>query len=220
MDTIASPARILLVDDHQLLRQSLRRVIDAEENLSVCGEAGDMESALAAVEEQPPDLAVVDVSLGTADGIDLVAQLRRVAPETKTVVLTMHEDAELLRRAFDAGAHGFLTKGDSIRSVVHAIHRVLAGNTHIGESMFESVVPLISAARRERETTPADELTEREREVLALVGQGLSTGQVAESLFISPKTVNTHRENIKKKLGLADAAALNQFAIQWQHGEA
>ncbi len=216
---MSTPPCVLIVDDHLLLRQSLRRFIEAEEDLAVCADVGTPAGALEACDAHPPNVVLLDVALKDADGIELAQTLRRRVPKARVVVLTMHKDPDLLRRAFDAGARGYLTKEEPMEHVIEAIHRVLEGRTYIGESMFDAVVPLVTADDTPEPDTPADRLTDREREVLDLIGRGYTTGRVAETLFLSPKTVNTHRENMKRKLGLADAAALNEFANRWVHSE-
>jgi DNA-binding NarL/FixJ family response regulator len=205
--------RILVVDDHPIVRLGIRQMIAAEPQLTICGEA---ESAAAALElvKSKPDLAIVDLSLEDGNGLELIRALREAAPGTRVLVLSMHDEALFAERALRAGARGFIMKQEAIGGLVHAIKQVLAGRLFVSERMSQHLL------ERFGHDAPAagdrlGNLTDRELEVFELIGRGLSTAAIADRLDVSVKTIETYRSNIKSKLDLKDATDLVRFAATW-----
>jgi DNA-binding NarL/FixJ family response regulator len=208
-----TPVRILVVDDHPIVRLGIRQMIAAESHLTICGEA---ESAAAALElvKSKPDLAIVDLSLEDGNGLELIRALREAAPDTRVLVLSMHDEALFAERALRAGARGFIMKQEAIGGLVHAIQEVLAGRLFVSERMSQNLL------ERFGHDGPAagdrlGNLTDRELEVFELIGRGLSTAAIADRLDVSVKTIETYRSNIKSKLDLKDATDLIRFAATW-----
>lgn len=215
--------RILLVDDHAILRQGLANVLNQQANFVVCGEAGDSAEALLAAERLQPDLALVDLSLRGGDGIELLKDLRVRQPHLLTLVLSMHDEALYAERALRAGARGYVMKQEKIERLLLAISRVLAGSIYVSDKVAAHAVQRLAvgaatvSAHEPTKTLDAyvERLTDRELQVFRLIGRGLGTRLIAESLHLSRKTIESHREHIKSKLGLRDGSELIQRAIQW-----
>ncbi len=211
--------RVLLVEDHPVFRLGLRELIEQEADLAVAGEAGGVEEALSVADRTAPDVAVVDLALdGEDDGIDLVARLAGRTPPVPALVVSMYDEALYAERALAAGARGYLMKHETSESIIGAIRRVLGGGFALSEGLTAVLVGRAVGGPAAAPPTPEDRLTPREREVLGLIGRGLTTGQIAERLHLSVKTVGTHRERIKEKLGLATAAELTRHAVRWLEG--
>lgn len=216
--------RILLVDDHPILRQGLANVLNTQPHLCVCGEAQGRPDALAAAERLQPDLALVDLSLRTGDGIELIKDLRVRLPNLLTLVLSMHDETIYAERALRAGARGYVMKQEKFDRLLLAIGRVLSGAIYVSDQVTAHAVQLLAlggATNQEATDEDADSyvkrLTDRELQVFRLIGQGLGTRLIAENLHLSRKTIESHREHIKAKLGLRDGSELIQRAIQWSH---
>ena len=214
--------RILLVDDHAILRHGLANVLNQQANFLVCGEVGDSAEALAAAERLQPDLALVDLSLRGGDGIELLKDLRVRQPRLLTLVLSMHDEAIYAERALRAGARGYVMKQEKIERLLLAINRVLAGAIYVSDKVAAHAVQRLAvggatAVAEAPNTIDAyvERLTDRELQVFRLIGRGLGTRLIAESLHLSRKTIESHREHIKGKLGLRDGSELIQRAIQW-----
>jgi DNA-binding NarL/FixJ family response regulator len=206
--------RVVLVDDHPIVRAGLAGLISAESDLEVCGEAADLDEALAVVERERPDLVVVDLSLKASSGLDLIRRLTE--RETKTLVASMHDEATYAERALAAGALGYVHKGEATREIVQAIRRVMAGRLYLSESVSEKVVKrAIGAGGRKEPAPPEERLSDRELEIFERIGQGRTTVEIGEALRISGKTVQTYRQRIKEKLGLGTAAELSTEATRW-----
>lgn len=216
-------ARILLVDDHPILRQGLANVLNQQAHLAVCGEAGDPAEALASAERLRPDLALIDLSLRGGDGIELLKDLRVRHPRILTLVLSMHDEALYAERALRAGARGYVMKQEKLERLLFAINRVLSGAIYVSEQVAAHAVARLAvggtgiAAQESPKTMDAfvERLTDRELQVFRLVGRGLGTRLIAETLHLSRKTIESHREHIKTKLGFKDGSELIQRAIQW-----
>lgn len=207
--------RILIVDDHPIVRTGLAALIDAEPDLEVCGQAEDYRGALTAIERDEPDLVIIDLSLRESSGLELLKETTRRT--VKAIVVSMHDDATWAERALSAGARGYLHKSEAGRNVVEAIRKVMAGRIYVSESiaalLFERRVP--APPSPEAEGTRIATLTDRELEVFARIGRGLTTRRIAAELHLSPKTVQTYRERIKEKLALGTAAELSSEATRW-----
>jgi DNA-binding NarL/FixJ family response regulator len=212
----ASPAsaRILVVDDHPVVRLGIRQMIAAEPGLSVCGEAESATKALELAKSSSADLAIVDLSLGDGSGLDLIRSLREATPELKVLVLSMHDEALFAERVLRAGAHGYIMKQEAIDGLVHAIQEVLAGRRFISTRMSQVILERIGHDAPASGDRLAN-LTDRELEVFELIGRGLNTGAIADRLEISVKTVETYRSNIRAKLDLKDATELIRYAATW-----
>jgi len=206
--------RILIVDDHAIVRLGMRQLIAAESDLSICCEADTGEEALALALKGKPDLAIVDLSLGTMHGLELVRQLHQALPDMPVLVLSMHDEALFAERAVRAGARGYLTKKGAIDGLIHAIRHVLAGKIYASEAVSQQVLAGLQRGTPIPEGTIGG-LTDREIQVFELIGRGLTTGGIADQLGVSVKTIETYRSNIKTKLNLRDAAALVRYAATW-----
>jgi DNA-binding NarL/FixJ family response regulator len=210
----SAPARVLIVDDHPIVRLGIRQMIEAEPGLAVCGEAESAREALDLVKSATPDLALVDLSLGDGSGLDLIRSLREVAPNVRVLVLSMHDEALFAERALRAGARGYIMKREAIAGLVHAIQEILAGRLFVSERMSQHLLERLgrdAAVIGDR----LGRLTDRELEVLELIGRGLSTAAIADRLEVSVKTIETYRANLKTKLDLKDATDLIRFAATW-----
>jgi DNA-binding NarL/FixJ family response regulator len=210
----ASPWRVLIVDDHPLVRMGLAALIDAEPDLAVCGQAEDFDGALQAIAHERPDLVLIDLSLRGSSGLELLKEVSRQA--LRAIVVSMHEAPTWAERALAAGARGYVQKSEAGRNVVHAIRRVRAGRIYVSESISELLLERrLGAATSEDPQQRIATLTDRELEVLLRIGNGLTTQQIGSELRVSPKTVQTYRERIKRKLALDSAAELSTEATRW-----
>jgi DNA-binding NarL/FixJ family response regulator len=207
--------RILIVDDHPLVRLSLREVIKREPDLFVCGEAEDREQALELVASAKPHLAIVDLTLKSSNGMDLIKDLRDRYPKVQILVLSMHDEALHAERAIRAGARGYITKQEATKKIMVAIRQVLSGEIYWSERAAAQVASKVARATKAGSTSSVDLLADRELQVFELIGAGHSTRQIAATLHIDVSTVETYRARIKEKLNLDDSLALLQFAIRW-----
>jgi len=218
--SVARKARVLLVDDHVVLRQGLALMINDEPDLIVCGEADGVRSAMDMVRSANPDIAVVDLSIKDGDGLELLKLLRDQAPHVLTVVLSMFDEAVYAERALHAGALGYVMKAEAIDNVLTAIRRIMAGGRFISPNLSERMLQAPKVEREDARESSAiragiAKLSDRELQVLRRVGCGMSTREIAAELFISIKTVETHREHLKQKLELADSGELLRYAIAY-----
>jgi DNA-binding NarL/FixJ family response regulator len=207
--------RILIVDDHPLVRMSLREVIQRERDLVVCGEAEDREQALAAVAASNPQLAIIDLTLKSSDGMELIKDLRDRFPKVQVLVLSMHDEALHAERAVRAGARGYITKQEATTKIMVAIRHVLNGEIYWSEKAAARVASRIATRTRATTGATVDCLADRELQVFELIGEGRSTRQIAAALHIDVSTVETYRARIKEKLNLKDAPDLLHYAIRW-----
>lgn len=205
--------RILLVDDHPVVRQGLTLLINREPDLVVCGEAWDVTSALEAVSDLRPDLVIVDISLEGLDGLHLTKRVRSKWPDLPTLTLSMHDEALYAERVLQAGGRGYVMKHEAADNIVAAIRRVLEGEFHLSPRIYSRLLRGLIARHVPR--TPIASLSDRELEVFRLIGSGRTTRQIAESLALSVKTIESYRERLKTKLKLANAAELVVYAAHW-----
>ena len=210
-----SSTRILIIDDHPLVRLSLKGVIERERDLVVCGEAEDLEQALAAVAASKPNLAIIDLTLKNSDGMELIKDLRHRYPKVQILVLSMHDEDLHAERAIRAGARGYITKQEAATKILVAIRQILSGEIYWSEKAAARVASRIAGRSRPAKDFPLDSLTDRELQVFEFIGAGRSTRQIAAELHIDVSTVETYRARIKEKLNLKDALDLLQYAIRW-----
>jgi DNA-binding NarL/FixJ family response regulator len=209
----AHPAKVLIVDDHELVRRGLVEMIDREADLAVCGEAADAPTAMSRIREQEPDIVVADITLAHGDGLELVKQVQAAYPQVRVLVLSMHDEQLYAERAIRAGAMGYVSKNEPAEAIVEAVRSILHGRVHVSERFANRVVQRMAVQGGADESTPLDTLSDREVEVLTLLGDGLSTRAVAEHLHLSTKTIHTYREHLKAKLGLDSASELVRYAV-------
>ena len=207
---------IVLVDDHPIVRQGLRALLEAEAGWTIVGEAADGLSAVEIVEQLRPDVAIVDVVMPDLNGLEVVRRIRRRAPETLVIVLSMHAEEPYVLEALQGGAMAYVLKGMSTTSLVEAMHEVLGGRRYLSPPLTERAIDvyLERASATDRPIDQYDLLTPREREVLHLAAQGGSNADIADRLAISPRTVETHRANLMRKLDLRNHADLVRYAFQ------
>jgi DNA-binding NarL/FixJ family response regulator len=210
----SAPARILVVDDHPVVRLGIRQMVSTDPGLSVCGEAESAAKALQLATTSNADLAIVDLSLEDGAGLGLIRSLREIVPALKVLVLSMHDEALFAERALRAGAHGYIMKQEAIDGLVHAIREVLAGRRFVSARMSQFILARLGP------NAPASgdrlgKLTDRELEVFELIGRGLNTAAIADRLAVSVKTIETYRSNIRTKLDLKDATELIRYATTW-----
>jgi DNA-binding NarL/FixJ family response regulator len=211
------PRRVLIVDDHPIVRQGLRRMIEPEADLTVCGEAQTEREARAAIRELTPDIVIVDISLAQGDGLELVRDIHAQLPELAMLVLSMHDETIYAGRLLAAGASGYIMKQAASDQLLVAVRRVLDGGTYVSEALANTLVPpgREEGVRGGFAADPIERLSNRELQVLSLIGRGLSSREAAGTLGVSIKTVESHRQSLKRKLNLATNAQLLQFAINW-----
>lgn len=211
--------KVLIVDDHPVLRQGLKLLINQERDLTVCGEAEDAEQALQAIKTLKPNLAIVDLSLKKASGIELIKEIKNLYPRLITLVLSIHDESFYAERALRAGAKGYIMKQEGTETIVKAVHQVLKGEIYLSEGMSKKLLQTAFAGERMGGASSPQQLTDRELEVLRLVGKGFSTQEIADQIYLSVKTIETHHKNIREKLHLDSSLKLRQYAIQWLQSE-
>lgn len=197
------------------MRQGLAQIIEGEPDLEVCAEAAGVQDALRLIRTSHPDVALVDLSLQDGNGIELIGEIKAQGLGTAVLVLTIHDQTRYAWRALRAGARGYLSKREKGDVVVAAIRRVRQGEVYLSESMAEMVVAQMVDGDLEDGDAPSALLTERELEVLRLTGEGMDSHEIAQMLYLSVKTVEVHRSNVKRKLRLRTAVELHQYAYRW-----
>lgn len=213
--TTNDQARIVLVDDHPMVRERLAEVINREPDLSVCGEAEDRGGALEMIERVKPRLAIVDLTLKRSNGLDLIKDLRVMHPDLLILVLSMQDENLYAERVIRAGAHGYITKQEATRKILDAIRQVMAGKVFLSEEISADILSRM-LGKTKGAVRSLDVLSDRELQVFGLVGEGFGTRQIAEQLGLDVKTVETYRTRIKEKLELKDASELLRQAIAWR----
>jgi DNA-binding NarL/FixJ family response regulator len=207
--------RILLVDDHPIVRQGLAESILHESDLTVCAEAEDRTGALAAIEGNMPDLIVIDLTLKNSSGMDLIKDVQARWPELPILVVSMHDEDLYAERVLRAGARGFITKQEAARNILAAIRRVLGGQIYLNDKTASNVLGRLTTNKKAGERCGVNLLADRELQVFEYTGDGLSIREIADRLGIEPKTVETYRARIKEKLNLGDSSELLKSAIRW-----
>lgn len=205
--------RILIVDDHPMMRDGLRQLIANEPDLEVCAEADDAPTALEFAASAKPDIAVVDITLRSTNGLELIKDLKIRSPDTAVLALSMHDESLYAERVLRAGGRGYIMKQEGGKKIIEGIRRVLAGGVFVSEQISARILDSFSG--RTQNHSPVETLTDREFEVFQLIGQGVSTSEMADKLHVSAKTIEVHRVNIKAKLGIPTAPELIRFAVRW-----
>lgn len=211
--------RIMIVDDHPIVRDGLRHLIEAEPELVVCGEARTGEEALKILPRAKPDLALVDLGLPGMDGISFIRRVKQEFPDILILVVSMLEQSLYAERALRVGAAGFVTKADATDEVVTAIRQVSRGELYVSKGLAMDMIEDLIGGGKGSLSTVEKQLSERESEVFRLIGRGFRTKQIADALDLSVKTIETHQANIKRKLGLRDARDLAYYARRWHEME-
>lgn len=204
-------AKIMIVDDHPIVRQGMSMLINREPDLQVCCEASDVAQAIAASRSMPLDMAIVDMSLGGVSGLELVKKLRAEFPGMAILMMSMHEESVYAEPSLQAGAHGYLMKQVATDTMLKAIRQVLAGELYVSDQMRSRMLQKMRGGQTD--DSPVSGLTVSEFEVLHLIGMGLGTAEIAGKLHRSVKTIESHRANIKRKLNLKSGSELVHFAI-------
>ena len=207
--------RIYIVDDHPLVRQGLTQIVANEADMEICGEAEDSPAAIRGVGEANPDAIIVDISLKGANGLELIKNLKAIHEDIPILVFSMHDETIYAQRALRAGAKAYVMKKESPSKVVDAIRKIIQGEIYVSPSVADQVLHQIVNGPGNVSTSPVDRLTDRELEVVQLIGRGLSSREIAESLHLSVKTIESHRAHVKEKLSLRNATELVQFSVQW-----
>jgi DNA-binding NarL/FixJ family response regulator len=211
--------RILLVDDHPVTRQGVAVLINQETDLEVVGEADSAPGAIAFLQKEQVDLAIIDITLKTTNGVELMKHIRVLAPDLPVLVMSMHDESIYAERAMRAGARGYIMKQEASNKVLTAIRTVLTGELYLSDKMKERMLHRFVNNRKEKVGFSMDTLSDREMEVFQLIGNGYSTRQIATKLNLSVKTIDSYREHLKLKLQLEAGKDLVRYAIQWMKSE-
>jgi DNA-binding NarL/FixJ family response regulator len=211
--------KVLVVDDHPMMREGLRQLIEKDGDFEVCGEAEDAPEALDLAQKCKPDLALVDITLRNANGLELIKDLQLRSPGTAVLVLSMHDEMLYAERVLRAGGRGYIMKQEGGKKIMEALRQVASGKICVSDAISAKILDNFSGQHRGNRTA-VETLTDREFEVFQLIAQGLTTRQMAAKLNVSAKTVEVHRVNIKEKLNTATAPDLIRFAVRWFETEA
>ena len=205
---------IFLADDHTIVRQGLAKLLEGEPNLRVVGEAENGREAVVKVEKLKPDIVLMDIAMPMLNGIEATRQIRRICPQTKVIILSMHSHDRYISELFGLGASGYLLKSSTGTDIINAIHTALKGSTYLSPSISDKVIEdYLSLKKKSHQDDLYNRLSNREREVFQMIAEGRSTKEIAEILCLSPSTVKTHRANIMEKLEKGNISQLIQFAI-------
>ena len=211
-----APVRsILIVDDHPVVRQGVRHVIEQEPDLRIVAEAESASEALNALQQHKLDLAIVDISLKGTDGLELTKWIRAQDEKLPVLIMSMHDESLYAERVLRAGAHGYIMKAEVADKIVIAVRRVLRGEIYLSDKVGQNILHEVSGRSTAMDESPIKQLSDRELEVFRLIGQGHGTREIATMLHLSIKTIETYRAHIKDKLGLASATQLVRYAAQW-----
>jgi DNA-binding NarL/FixJ family response regulator len=211
--------RVVVVDDHPLVRRGLVEVLRDDPTITVCGEVGTIADFMATVSSNPPDVAIIDLSLGDESGLDLISVLTQQHPNVRVLVLSGHDERIHADRALRAGALGYIMKDKAAADLIAAVHQVAAGKASLSPETTDRLLATLTRSERHAVRSPLDRLSNRERQVLTLTGQGFATRAIAKELGLSVKTVESHRAHIKDKLGLHNSRELMRVAVMWAETE-
>ena len=210
-----STIRVLIVDDHPIVREGLASLLSKQPDFEVCGEADDVQHALRLVETTKPDVVTIDISLKNGDGLDLIRRVKKRDQSVRMLACSLYDETLFAERALHAGAMGYVNKQEATRTIVTAIRQILGGKVYLSDRMLDRVAHRLIGGRDKVERPVVDVLSDRELEVFRMIGNGLTLEQIARKLHIGVKTVETHKRRIKKKLKLENAAQLARDAAQW-----
>jgi DNA-binding NarL/FixJ family response regulator len=214
-----SAKRLLIIDDHPMMRTGLAQLIDNEGDLKVCAEADNAGQAIDLVAKQKFDLALCDISLPDKNGLELIKDIRALNPDLPILVVSMHDEMIYAERVLRAGGRGYIMKQAGGEKFIRAIRQVLAGQIYVSEKMSSRILEKFSGGNKKSDDSPVSKLSDRELEVFQLIGHGKGTRDIAEQLHLSVKTVEVHRANIKSKLEIKTATDLVRFAVRWVDSE-
>ena len=210
---------IFLVDDHPLIRKGLSQLLGQEENMQICGEAENVPTALKGISQTGPDLVIADISLPGNNGLELIKNIKALYPHLKVLVFSMHDEIVYAQRALRAGAQAYIMKQEDVEKIKVAIRRIMGGDIYVSQKVSDQLLHQIVNGTASSSQSPVDRLSDRELEVVQSIGNGLSTREIAGSLNVSVKTIESHRAHIKGKLNLKNATELVQFSVQWVEQE-
>jgi DNA-binding NarL/FixJ family response regulator len=211
--------RVYLVDDHPAIREAIRDTIEGTIDMEICGETSSSDDAFRDIEELQPDVAVIDISLNDAHGLDLVQNVRSQYPEVRTIVFSMYDENVYAERAIRAGAAGYLMKSEPTKNIIEAIRCAHDGEVYLSRKMSSRILNKVAMGRTSEPSFAIDELTDREMAVFQMLGQGYSVQEIQDRLSLSRKTIETYRRRAKEKLGFDTVSELLQYAVQWTYGQ-
>jgi DNA-binding NarL/FixJ family response regulator len=211
---VNSKKRLLILDDHPMMREGLAQLINHESDLMVCAEAGTGREAIDLIGRQRPDLVLADISLPDKSGLEVIKEIQTFHPGLDVLVISMHDESLYAQRVLRAGARGYIMKQEGGKKLMEAIRRVLGGQIYVSDKMSATLLETLAGPNAKR-NSPIEQLTDREFELLQLLGQGKGTREIAEQLRLSVKTVDAHRANLKRKLELQTASELVRYAVRW-----
>ena len=211
-----NPITILLADDHTVVRQGIVKLLEGEQNLKVIGEAGNGRDAVSKVEQFKPDVVLMDISMPLLNGVEATRQIKRISPQTKVIILSMHSHDRFISELLTLGASGYLVKDSTGADIIMAINAAMKGDTFLSPSISRKVIENYVSLKKVKSSREKlySELSNREREVFQLIAEGRSTKEISEILFVSISTVKTHRSHIMEKLQLENLSQLIRFAIE------
>ncbi len=208
--------QIMIVDDHPIVRQGLKMIIEREEDFSICAEASNASEAIRVIGDRNPDVVIVDVSLdGTTNGIELVKGIKERYPGILSLVLSMYDESLYAERAIRAGASGYVMKKEADNNIISAIRLILKGDLYLSDDISKSIVKKLLHVSSEQELSPESVLTDRELEIFMMIGNGIGTREISRRLNLSLNTIETHRRHIKEKMQFKDLNELVKYAVQW-----
>lgn len=211
--------RVYLVDDHPAIREAIRDTVEGAIDMEICGETDSSDEAFRDIEELRPDVAVVDISLNDAHGLDLVQNVRSQYPEVRMIVFSMYDENVYAERAIRAGAAGYLMKSEPTKNIVEAVRCAHEGEVYLSRKMSSRILNKVAMGRTSEPSFAIDELTDREMAVFQMLGQGYSVQEIQDRLSLSRKTIETYRRRAKEKLGFDTVSELLQYAVQWTYGQ-
>lgn len=214
-EAMGDKVRIVIVEDHEVFRLGIRELINHEPDLFVCGEADNVQEAREIIRKEKPDMAIVDITLKGSNGLDLIREASELNRNMKVLVLSMHDESLYAERSLQAGAQGYIMKQETSRSIVTAIRRILKGSIYVSENIVGNLLNRVRTGPDSLDKSPVEALSDREFMVLRLIGEGRSTGEIADLMHLSVRTISTYRERIKEKLHLRNAAELVRYAFRW-----
>jgi len=207
--------KVLLVDDHPIVRKGLVELINRARDLEVCADVGNAHQAMKAIRLLKPDLAIVDLSLPGKGGVELIKDIRTEYPQLFILVMSMHDESLYASRALRAGANGYIMKEENEEMILKAVRQVLNGEGYVSDKMSTTILQIFSGRRFTKSSSPVERLTDREFDVFERIGRGQGSRQIARQLCLSSKTVDAHRGSIKRKLHLENSSELIRYAVRW-----